>query len=282
MFRVVLLLGSLTAILLAIGFVIGGFTGMTFALVFAIFVNFLSYWYSDKIVIRMYGAKPTDNKRLNKMVERLALEAKIPKPKVYIIPNDIPNAFATGRSPRRAVVAVTEGLLDLDDDEIEGVLAHEIAHIRNNDILISAVAATIAGAISYLAQIGYWSLFLGGGRRNEGSLFGLILIIIFAPIAALLVKLAISRAEEYRADYIGATLTKKPGALASALRKISEIARQNPMRGGSAATSHMWIVNPFKSDWFTGLFSTHPPIARRIKRLEDMEHEGIPEPYEVE
>jgi len=281
MIRVVLLLGFLTAILLGIGFVIGGFFGMTLALIFAVLINFLSYWYSDRIVIRIYQAKPTDNRKLNDMVDRLSVEAKIPKPRVYLVPNDVPNAFATGRNPQKAVVAVTEGLMNLDDDEIEGVLAHEIAHIRNNDTMISAVAATIAGAISYIAQIGYWSMFLGSGRRGEGSVLGLILIIIFAPLAAVLVKLAISRVEEYKADFTGATLTKKPGSLASALKKISEIARENPMKG-SAATSHMWIVNPFKSDWFTGLFSTHPPVARRVKRLEDMQHEGMPEPYEPE
>ncbi|NIO22990.1 MAG: M48 family metalloprotease [Candidatus Aenigmarchaeota archaeon] len=281
MMRTVLLLGFMTAILLAVGFVIGGFFGMTLALVLAIVINFVTYWYSDRIVIRIYRAKPTDNEKLNHMVDRLAVEAKIPKPRVYLVPSDVPNAFATGRNPDRAVVAVTEGLMNLDDDEIEGVLAHEIAHVRNKDILISAVAATIAGAISYLAQIGYWSVFLGGGRRGGGSLIGLIMIIIFAPLAAFLVKLAISRAEEYKADFVGATLTKKPGALASALKKINEIARENPMRG-SAATSHMWIVNPFKSDWFTGLFSTHPPVARRVKRLEDMQHEGTPEPYEMD
>lgn len=281
MIRVVALLGFLTAILLLIGFAVGGFWGMTIALVFAVLFNFFTYWYSDRIVIRMYKAKPTGDKKLNDMVKRLSIEANIPKPKVYMVPSDVPNAFATGRNQENAVVAVTEGLLNLDDDEIEGVLAHEIAHIRNNDMLISALAATIAGAISYIAQIGYWSMFLGSGRRGEGSFIGLLLIIIFAPLAAILVKLAISRTEEYKADFTGATLTKKPGALASALKKISDIARGNPMRG-SVATSHMWIVNPFKSDWFTSLFSTHPPIARRIKRLEDMEHEGIPEPYEIE
>jgi heat shock protein HtpX len=281
MIRTVLLLGFLTAILLAIGFAIGGVFGMTLALVLAVAINFFSYWYSDRIVIGIYRAKPTNDRKLNGMVERLALEAKIPKPRVYIVPSDVPNAFATGRNRKKAVVAVTEGLMNLDDDEMEGVLAHEIAHIRNNDTMISAVAATIAGAVSYIAQIGYWSIFLGSGRRGEGSLIGLILIVIFAPLAAVLVKLAISRAEEYKADFTGATLTKKPGSLASALKKINEIARENPMRG-SAATSHLWIVNPFKSDWFTGLFSTHPPVARRVKRLEDMQHEGMPEPYETE
>lgn len=282
MFRVVLLLGFLTAILLAVGFLLGGFIGMSIALVLAVFINFFSYWYSDRIVIGIYRAKPTENKKLNDMVEKLAREAKIPKPKVYMVPNDVPNAFATGRNPSNAVVAVTEGILNLDDDEIEGVLSHEIAHIRNNDMLISAIAATIGGAISFLAQIGYWSIFMGSGRRGEGNVLGLILIVIFAPLAALLVRLAISRNEEYKADYVGATLTKKPESLASALKKISEIGRENPMRGGSAATSHMWIVNPFKQDWFTGLFSTHPPVARRIKRLEEMKHEGFVEPPEMD
>jgi heat shock protein HtpX len=253
---------------------------MTIAFILAIIINFTSYWYSADIVIRMYHAKPFENEELNKMVESLAINAKVPKPKVYIIPNDIPNAFATGRNPANAIICVTKGLLTLTNEEIEGVLAHEVSHIRNNDLLISTIAATIGGAISYIAQIGYWSLFFRD-RRNEGGILGLILIIIFAPLAALLIRLAVSRTMEYKADYTGAVLTRKPRALASALKKINEVARHNPLHG-STAFSNLWIVNPFKRDWFSNLFSTHPPILRRVKRLEDMEHEGIPEPYERE
>jgi len=268
MFRTVLFFGFLTGILLGVGWFLGGFFGMTVALFLSLLINFISYWYSDKIVLTMYGAKETNDPELNKIVENLAFQAGIPKPKVYIVPTKIPNAFATGRSPKHSSVAVTEGLLELNKDEIEGVLSHEIAHIRNHDILISTAAATISGAISYLAQIGYYSLFFRDSREG-GNLFGLLFVIIFAPLAALLVRLAISRSFEYRADYTGAIISKKPLALASALEKISSITKNHPMRG-SAATSHLWIVNPFKSDWFTNLFSTHPPIEERIKRLKKM------------
>ena len=265
-----MLLGTLTGILLVVGALIGGIWGMTFALAIAIAINAFSYWYSDRIVLRMYDARPADRKGLNDMVARLAHEAKLPKPRVYVISNDAPNAFATGRNPRHSAVAITEGLLRLDEEEIEGVLAHELAHIKNRDVLVSTMAATIGGAIAYLAQIGYWSLFLGGNRRDQGNMIGLLLIIIFAPIAAILVRLAISRKEEYRADRTGALITKNPHGLASALRKIARFAREQPIRTGSTATSHMWIVNPFKGDWFTGLFSTHPPVEMRIQRLEDI------------
>lgn len=269
MFKTITLLGVLTAILLAAGWFFGGFGGMLIALIFAILINFASYWYSDKIVLKIYNAKPTRDEELNSLVKKLAQEAKIPKPRVYIVPTEVPNAFATGRNPEHAVIAVTHGLSSLDKEEMEGVLAHEISHIRNRDILISTVAATVAGAISYLAQIGYWSLFFGGGRRGEGSIFGLIFIIIFAPLAALIIRMAISRSREYKADFTAGILTKKPLALASALKKISAIARQRPIQG-STATSHLWIVNPFHTDWFTGLFATHPPVESRVKRLERM------------
>jgi heat shock protein HtpX len=268
-----MLLGTLTGILMVIGLLVGGVIGMAFALVFAIIINIFSYWYSDRIVLRMYGAALSDRSDLDDMVTRLAHEAKIPKPRIYIIAKEAPNAFATGRNPRHSAIAVTEGLLALDREELEGVLAHEMAHIRNRDVLVSTMAATIGGAIAFLAQIGYWSLFMGGGRRDQGNMLGLLLIIIFAPIAALLVRLAISRTEEYRADRIGALLTKNPKGLSSALRKISSYANHNPMGTGSTASSHMWIVNPFKSDWFTGLFSTHPPLHKRIEHLEEM-HRG--------
>jgi len=265
-----MLLGTLTGILLVIGALVGGIWGMTFALVLAVVVNAFSYWYSDRIVLRLYGAEPTDRKDLHDVVARVAHEAKVPKPRVYVIRKEAPNAFATGRDPRHSAIAVTEGLLKLEPVELEGVVAHEMAHIKNRDVLVSTMAATIGGAIAYIAQIGYWSLFLGGNRRDQGNMLGLLLIIIFAPFAALLVRMAISRKEEYRADKIGVLLTKNPHGLASALRKISRSARQQPLKSGSTATAHLWIVNPFNRDWFTGLFSTHPPIQKRIERLEDM------------
>lgn len=270
MLRTITLLGTLTVVLLAIGWFVAGIWGMGIALVFACLINFVSYWYSDRIVLKMYGAVPSDNKELNRIVKHLAEKAKIPRPKVYILPLEVPNAFATGRDPKNSAVAVSQGLLDLDKEELEGVLAHEISHIKNRDILVSVLAATLAGAISYIAQIGYWSLFMGGQRRGEGNIIGLILILVFAPLAALLIRFAISRSREFKADWSGAVLTKNPQALSSALKKISEMAKQKPI-GGTAATSHMWIVNPLHRDWFTSLFSTHPPVEVRIRRLEDME-----------
>jgi heat shock protein HtpX len=271
MFGTALLFGILTAIFLGIGWVLGGITGMGIALVLAIVINFISFWYSDKIVLGLYRAKPSQDRKLNAMVAKLSQEAKIPTPKVYIVPNKEPNAFATGRNPRHAALAVTEGLSGLSDGEMEGVLSHEIGHITHHDILVSTVAATLAGAISYIAQIGYFSMYGSGDERGAGSIIGLILIVIFAPLAALMIRMAISRSREYKADRYGALLTKNPEGLASALRKISTIAQQHPMQGGSSATSNMWIVNPFHGNWFTNLFSTHPPIEQRIRRLMAME-----------
>lgn len=270
MFRTAILLSILTAILLATGFLSAGIFGMAIALILAIIINFFSYWFSDKIVLRMYKAKPTDDKELIGMIKDIAREAKIPMPKVYIVPSDVPNAFATGRSKSHAAVAVTQGLSILSHDEMRGVIAHEISHIKHNDILIQTMAATIAGAVAFLAQFGYWTIFMGG-RRDAGSLIGLVLMIIFAPVAAIIIQLAISRRREYKADFSSALLTKHPTALASALQKISEIGKQRPI-SGSRATSHLWIVNPFKQDSFTSLFATHPPISRRIAKLERMAH----------
>jgi len=264
------LLTVLTVILLSVGFVLGGVIGTGVALIFAVLINFGSYWYSDKIVLRMYRAKPYDNKDVKEMVAELAQEAEIPEPALYFVDTQVPNAFATGRGPGHAAVAVTKGILELDKEELRGVLAHELSHVKNRDTLISTMAATIAGAISFLAQIGYFSLFFGGERKGEGNIIGLILILVFAPIAALLVRLAISRSREYKADLTGAMMTKKPEYLASALRKIHETARSYPIKG-SAATSHLWIVNPFKRDWFIGMFSTHPPVEKRIARLEELD-----------
>jgi len=266
--RTTLLLGLLTGILLLAGFAFAGIGGMTVALIFAFAMNFIMYWYSDKIVLGMYGAKPSDNKRLNSIVDKLAKSAGLPKPKVYVIPIDLPNAFATGRNPKHSAVAVTRGLLEnLNDDEIEGVISHELGHVKNRDILISTMAATIAGAISYLAQIAWWSLFIG--ERREGGSIVMLPLLFMAPVAAMIVQLAISRGREFGADYTGAMISKKPFALASALEKISDIAKRNPIRGNSA-TAHMFIVNPFKADFFAKLFSTHPPTAERVRRLREM------------
>ncbi|MBL7206361.1 MAG: zinc metalloprotease HtpX [Candidatus Aenigmarchaeota archaeon] len=267
MIRTIVLFSVLTGILLFIGMVFAGAVGVGIALIFALVINFVSYWYSDKIILKLYKAKPLEDERINAMIRNLAAEAGIPKPKIYIIPTEVPNAFACGRSPKKSVVALTRGLLELEKDEVEGVMAHELAHIKNRDVLVATLVATIAGAISFLAQIGYWSLFFGGQRRGEGNVIGLFLIIIFAPIAALLIRLAVSRSRELKADYMGALISKNPEGLSSALKRISNVSKRFSLRG-SSATSHMWIVNPFRTDWFTGLFSTHPPLAIRIERLE--------------
>jgi len=260
------MLSVMTAILLAAGFLLAGMAGMAAALVLAFCINFVSYWYSDKIVLRLYNAKRTNDKELSEIVGSMAREAGIPKPRVYMIPSQVPNAFATGRDPKHSAVAVTQGLTMLTKDEMTAVIAHEISHIRNRDTLIQTVSATIAGAIAFLAQFGYWSLFLGR-RRDAGTVIGLILMVIFAPLAAMIIRLAISRRREYRADFTGAVLSKKPLQLASALRKISQASGENPMHG-SPATEHLWIVSPFKPDWFSSMFSTHPPLKRRIAKLE--------------
>ncbi|MDI6825599.1 MAG: zinc metalloprotease HtpX [Candidatus Aenigmarchaeota archaeon] len=270
MFRTALLLGLLTCILLAIGYFFAGFAGMTLFLIIAFVLNFVTYWFSDRIVLAMYQAKEipkSQEPRLHGIVEKLSKEAKIPKPKVYIVRTENPNAFATGRSPKHAAVAVTSGLLkSLEWDEIEGVLSHELAHIKSRDTLTSTIAATVAGAIAFIAQIAWRGMFMGDRRRGNALLFPLI---ILAPIAATLVQLAISRTREYKADYNGSIFSKKPLSLASALEKISNAALRCPIRG-NAATSHLFIVNPFKGDSFVNLFSTHPPVGERIKRLEEI------------
>jgi heat shock protein HtpX len=269
MFNTVLLMGALTGIFLAIGLVLGGAPGMAVMLVLSIAINFISFWFSDSIVLRMQNAKPSQNAKLKEMVAALAKEAKIPVPRVYEVDQSVPNAFATGRDSRHCAVAVTKGLMALDDEEMEGVLAHEISHIKHHDTLVSVIAAAIGGAIAYVAQLGYYGMLSNSGNRENNGGIGIILVAVFAPLAAILIRLAISRGREFDADKSGALLTKKPRALASALRKISEIGERNPIRG-SPATGSLWIVNPFRADWFSGLFSTHPPIQKRIERLEEM------------
>lgn len=275
MFNTAILLGTLTALFLIVGWLIGGFAGAMMAFVLALAINFISYWFSDKIILRMYKATPSGNSFLNETAKKLALEARMPVPKVYTVPLAVPNAFATGRSPRHSAIAVTEGLIEtLDEKEIEGVMAHEMAHIRNNDTLVQVMAATIAGAIAYLAQIGYYSMAFGDSRdRSQSSMLGIVLVAIFAPLAAMLIQLAISRSREYKADYTGSLLSKKPTALASALKKISGYARANPIKGNTA-TSHLFIVNPFSGNSLTTIFSTHPPVEKRIEILSHMKISG--------
>ncbi|MBI5061494.1 MAG: zinc metalloprotease HtpX [Candidatus Aenigmarchaeota archaeon] len=262
--KAVFLLAILTAIFLGIGYFFGGILGMTIGLVIAFSMNFLMFWFSDKIVLAMYRAKKYDNRKIRAMVEKLSKKADIPVPELYIVDMDVPNAFATGRGPGHSVVAVTRSLADkLDDDEIEGVLAHEINHIKHRDTLVSTMAATIGGAITWIAY-----LFWFGSDENK-NIVSYILLFVLAPIAALLVRLAISRNREYFADRGGAEIST-PSGLASALRKISAAAKEKPV-GGNHATSHMFIVNPFSGKALIRLFSTHPPIDERIRRLEEME-----------
>jgi heat shock protein HtpX len=260
-----LLLAVLTGMFLGIGYLFAGMLGALIALVMATLMNFFAYWYSDKIVLTMYGARPCDDEEISEIVEKLAKNTGIPKPKVYVCDLPVPNAFATGRGPSHAAVCVTRGLLELlNKDEIEGVISHEIAHIKNRDVLISTLAATIGGAISYLAQLGWFALY----GEEERPIYFLPLLLL-APLAAMIIQLAVSRAREYLADYTGAMLCKKPLALANALRKIAGIAEANPLEV-NPGTSHLFIVNPLSGDSFAHLFSTHPPIEERIRRLEEL------------
>jgi heat shock protein HtpX len=270
------LLGLLTALLVLAGGAIGGRNGMTFALVMAGVMNFVSYWFSDKIVLAMYGAKQVTESEAPEFygaVRQLAAQAGLPMPKVYIIQSDTPNAFATGRNPDHAAVAATSGILRiLSREELMGVMAHELSHVKHRDILISSIAATVAGAITYLAQMAQWAAIFGGGRdRDEegGGLLGILVMAIVAPLAAMLIQMAISRSREYAADKGGAEVSGNPLYLANALRKLETANRQIPM-DANPATAHMFIVNPLTGGGLMSLFSTHPPIEERIKRLESM------------
>jgi len=272
------LLGLLTGLLLWIGQWIGGPQGLVIALVFAAAMNFGSYWFADRFVLAMYGARELseqDAPDLFRIVRELATGIAMPMPRVYLVPSDSPNAFATGRSPEHAAVAVTEGILKLlTPDELRGVLAHELSHVRNRDTLISAVAATLAGVIMMVARMAYWGALFGGMRRDEreegGSPFGFLAMIIVAPIAATLIQLAISRAREYQADASGAHILHRPQELADALEKIARVSNRIPLTAAGPATAHLWIVNPLKGDRLANLFSTHPPIEERIRRLRAM------------
>lgn len=271
--RTTILLAAMTALILWIGSLFGGRSGMLIALVLAAGMNFFSYWYSDKIVLRMYRAREVDSRQapeLYDMVGSLARNANLPMPRVYIIPKQAPNAFATGRNPEHAVVAVTEGLMRLmNRDEIMGVLAHELAHVKDRDILISSIAATMAGAIMVLANMARWAAIFGGGSRDEedgmGGL-GLIVMSIFAPIAALIIQMAVSRAREYEADAVGARIAGNSNGLANALEKLGVYSKRLPMEA-NPSTAHMFIVNPLSGRSLMNLFSTHPPLEERVARL---------------
>ncbi|MBI4247608.1 MAG: zinc metalloprotease HtpX [Candidatus Rokubacteria bacterium] len=273
-FKTGMLLAILTAMLVLIGGAIGGQQGMVVAFVMALVMNLASYWFSDKIVLAMYGAQRIDEAQapaLHAMVRRLATRASIPMPPVYLIPTDTPNAFATGRSPQHAAVAVTEGILRiLDEEELEGVLAHELSHVKNRDVLISTIAATLAGAITYLAHMAQWAAMFGGRSSDDeeggSNPVAAILLAILAPIAAMLVQLAVSRAREYQADATGAQLAGKTWGLAKALEKLHMAQPVAPMNA-NPATAHLFIVNPLSGRAFMNLFSTHPPIEERIARL---------------
>ena len=272
--KTMMLMVTLTLMLVFIGGLLGGKTGMTFALVVAFGMNFVTYWFSDKIVLKMYRAKPvteTEAPELYSIVRRLAQRAGLPMPKVCIMEQDQPNAFATGRNPEHGVVAVTTGIMRiLSREELEGVIAHELAHIKNRDILVSTVAASIAGAISYLAQMAQWAMIFGGRRDDEGGGNPIAaLVMIVGPIAAMMVQMAISRSREYGADAGGARISGNPLYLANALKKLHVTSQRIPMNA-SPATAHLFIVSPLSGGGLIKLFSTHPPMEERIARLESM------------
>ena len=273
--KTVLLLGTLTGMFLAIGYYFGGQYGLVAAFGLALAINTGSYWFSDKIVLALYRAKKVDvlkYENLHSMIKDISKKADIPKPKLYVTPMVQPNAFATGRSHKHAVVCVTQGLLEqLNDSEIEGVLAHEISHIKNNDMLVSTVAATIAGAITFIAFIARWAAITRGmGNAGNENGLELIALALLAPIIAILVRMGISRTREYLADRTGAHLLQNGEGLASALLKLETIAQSNPIRFGSKTTSHMFIVNPFTRNAIFNLFSTHPAVDKRVARLRNM------------
>ncbi|HWM77561.1 MAG TPA: zinc metalloprotease HtpX [Methylomirabilota bacterium] len=278
MFKTGLLLAVLTVMLVLLGGALGGQQGMMIAFILALAMNFVSYWFSDKIVLAAYGAQPIDEAaapRLYAIVHRLATRAGIPMPRVYLIPSETPNAFATGRNPQHAVVAVTEGIMRiLDEEELEGVLAHELSHVKNRDVLISTVAATLAGAITYLAHMAQWAAMFGGRSRDDdeggSNPIAMILLAVLAPIAALLVQMAVSRSREFQADATGARVAGRPWGLAKALEKLQMANQAMPMANATPATAHLFIVNPLSGQTLMRLFSTHPPLEERIARLRAM------------
>jgi heat shock protein HtpX len=273
--KTALLLGVMTGLILVVGRALGGEQGMLLALGVAAVMNFVSYWFSDKIVLKMYSGRevsPAEAPRFHAIVDRLIVRAELPKPKLYLLPGDSPNAFATGRNPEHAAVAATEGVLKLmTDEELEGVIAHELGHVKNRDILISTVAATIAGAITFLATMARWGALFGGYGSNDdrgrgNNIVTLLLTAVLAPIAATVVQMAVSRSREFAADATGARFAGQPYGLAKALEKLDGYSKRLPMPA-TQATAHMFIVAPFTGKAFMNLFSTHPPIEERIRRL---------------
>ncbi|KND51112.1 MAG: heat shock protein HtpX [Parcubacteria bacterium C7867-003] len=275
--KTTILLASLTGIIVFLGYYLGGQNGALLALLISVVMNFGSYWFSDKIVLSLYKAKEItreSNPSLHEMIEELSQKANLPKPRLYLVDLPVPNAFATGRNENNAVVAVSSGILTLlSKEELRGVLAHELSHIKNKDILISSVAATLAGAISYLSQMAYFSGGLSGDDGNrKGAGFGGLLFLILTPIIATLLNLAVSRSREYMADETGSNISKDPMSLATALKKLGDFSHTHPVQAGPRheATAHLFIVNPFKSSFLASLFSTHPPTEERIKKLENL------------
>ncbi len=273
MLKTTLLLGGLTGLLMLIGAQFGGRSGMIFAFVFAMVMNFGSYWFSDRLVLAIYKAKPvteSDDPGLYSIVRSLSSRAGLPMPRVYRIPNPSPNAFATGRNPDHAVIAVTDGIRKLlTDEELSGVIGHELAHIGHRDILISSIAATLAGAIMMLAYMARWAMIFGRGGDEDNNPIALLAMAILAPLAAVIIQMAVSRSREYQADETGARIAGNPRSLASALEKLSMASRGVPMKA-NPSTSHMFIVKPFSGKSFMNLFSTHPPVEKRVARLRGM------------
>lgn len=280
-FKTGFLLVLLTVFLVFLGQLLGGAQGATTAFIFALVINLISYWFSDKIVLAMYRAKPLSEQeapQVYRVVQDIALRNKMPMPKLYWIGTKTPNAFATGRSPKHAAVAVTSGLLEImDEQELKGVLAHELSHVQNRDTLVMTIAAALAGAIMMLARMAQWGLWMGGGRRNgenrSSAAFQvavMLLVAILAPLAAMLIQLAISRTREYSADETGARLTGNPYGLASALEKLEQATKAYPLPNANPATAHLFIVNPLSAGAIAGLFSTHPPVKERVRRLREM------------
>jgi len=280
MLKTTVLLVALTGLIMLIGQVLGGRGGLEIAFIIAIATNFFSYWFSDKMVLRAYGAQPLDPSNapeLFSIVNELAQASGIPTPRLYLIDSDTPNAFATGRNPRHAAVAVTRGIIRIcNRDELKGVLGHELSHVLNRDILVSTIAATLAGVVMMLGSWARWAAMFGGlgGRDDDerGGILGMLAMAILAPLAAMLIQMAISRTREYQADASGAKLTHNPYNLANALRKLEAANERMPMIDATPATAHLFIVNPLAGGLFARLFSTHPPIEERIRRLEHMTH----------
>jgi heat shock protein HtpX len=277
--KTVFLMTVMMILFLLVGYYLGGSTGMTIAFVFALMMNFGSYWFSDRVVLSMYRAKEVTKETAPKfytMVEQLASNANLPMPKVYIINDPTPNAFATGRNPEHAAVAATTGILkDLSNEELAGVISHELAHVKHRDMLTGTVAATLVGTITFIAQMAGWALMFGRGRDDDDGGLSALLLLILAPVAATLLQLAISRSREFAADAGGAEISGNPLGLASALRKISAGNEVKPLNNAGPATAHMFIINPLRGGGVMKLFSTHPPIGERITRLEKIAAERL-------